>query len=323
MALAAALLGVLLGGCGGAAPSPSVDQTPARSPGGAASSGAGPSVGAKPADTPLSAYSLSTEETVAINFAEESLVGRCMRAAGFDYVVRPFAAMLQQEQQRVAIDDARVYGITDAKIAATSGYAPPPDAATAERKPREFSDAYLVTLIGSADPNAVPKDGGVLAVGGCVGAARSQLGKSPAAGTLPSDVPGGGAAPDLGQSLSVATWQDFSASQEWSAITADWVGCMTAKGWRVTDPVFDRGDIAAVADKRAKDGAATPSPGEIELALADVSCKEKTDLVRRLREVNDRRERAVVEERAVELQESRQRLDEVVRRANVVVESSR
>ena len=320
--LASALLCVLLGGCVSVTPPPTTSPPPAsssESPSGSATVGVPSSPGGNQTDgSPLAAYSLNTAEIAAIYFAEESLIGRCMGQAGFDYAVRPFTEVLESEQQNASVYASRLYGITDREVAAQYGYEPPPGFIPEERSERDnLSEAYLVTLIGVADPDDLPTESGVPVVGGCVGSVRSELGFRSSAEL------GVGGPGDLGKSLSVATWTKFSASTEWSDITADWVACMAGKGWSVTDPVFDRGDISKITEGRAKERSSTPSPREIELALADVTCKEETDLVGQLREANDRWQREAIEKRMLDLQENRQELGEVVRRANLVVEENR
>jgi hypothetical protein len=272
----------------------------------------------------LSAFSLSVEERVAVNFAEEALIGQCMRDAGFEYDVPQFAELLESEQKQETLRRSRLYGITDRAAAAEYGYDPPPDPSNVQRKHRELSDAYQVALIGTSDLNTFREADSInpsFEVSGCVGAARLELGYAPVkSGQNPDEVTDIGDAGDLAEALRVSTWNSFAASKDWSDIVAGWVNCMVAKGWNVEDPVFEGGDMTAITKQRAEEGSSTPSAREIELALDDVTCKEETDLVRRLREANDKWERDAIERRATDLQENRKHLDEVVRRANQVVE---
>lgn len=77
---------------------------------------------------------------------------------------------------------------------------------------------------------------------------------------------------------------------------------------------------AGPASHRFEDPELPVSEKEKQIALDDIACKADTDLVRRLSEGNDAAEQQVVEGRLLDLQESRQHLDEVVRLANDVVE---
>lgn len=295
------LLVLTLYGCTGPLP-PDDGSGPAPTPGLEEGSASLPA-------TPLSPYALSVSERMTIQYAEEVLTARCMQAAGFEYDVRPLAETIEAENKREAVSHSRLYGITDAEVAAKYGYDLVPE--EIETEAEEPTEAYLVALVG---PDTMSTSN----VGGCLGSARSQLSYRMIDDQSGMTFDGGPG--DLAELLKYGAYTAFSASPEWSSVVDDWSDCMAAKGWKVADPIGLEGDVLDELSHRFEDPELPVSEKEKQIALDDIACKVDTDLVRRLSEGNDAAEQQVVEERLLDLQESRQHLDEVVRLANDVVE---
>lgn len=287
-------------------------------------------------DSPLQAYRLTPSETVAVTYARDLLIQQCMAGFGFDYPLRSsYAEALSGSlaDERVAL--GRIFGITDAAIAAQYDYLlPTPDDASGSpygSQPSE-SAAFILVLKGRrpAADGSLPRpgssagqtrspgqiDGQQIPAGGCAGEADRTL------GTGDPDVSVFG----LAHTLWIQDWAKLTASDAYRAVVADWAACLAGEGYHVTDPLNDHADIQAVLGRRRasgdESGEGPASAAEIELALADISCKEQVDLVDRLNRAQAAVNAKTIEQNQLALDEDRKRLDQQVRLATSIVADS-
>lgn len=295
----AILASVALTGC---SPSPSPDQAPYRA-GGTAS----PTAGADPVlDNPLQAYRLSVTELTTINQARSIVIGECMARLGFDFPVRTFEEELTENRYGEQLSISRLYGITDRSVAERYGYGRPaerPSTTTLDQQ----SPAELLALKGRRlSPGGKPVADMDIPEGGCVGEADRLFESDP-------DVSPYG----LGHTLWVQAMSTLQGSDDYVKATEVWSRCLAERGYRVTAPLNDQGDIKRLSGAGSAQGTATPA--EIELALADIDCKDKVDLVGRLNAAGATIARTLIEQHQLALEDDRTRLDRQLRRATDLV----
>lgn len=316
---AAVLLAFLLTGCsGGTEPGTAASSSPVTTIGTGAPVAPANAGWATTKPTVLHGYFLTPEEFVTVSQAGRIVTARCMERFGFDYPVPDFATAVQRMQASETESDSRLYGITDRAVAAEYGYAPPPSPpAAAGEGPETESAAYQKVLFAGRlpgtyrgrTPTSIGQiDGVQVPPGGCVGQATFEI-----SGTYD------GLGTQLGRQLWIQSNQRARSDPEYRAATADWAACLRNKGYRVTDPLNDDGDIERLT---ADLGERPPSREEIALALADIDCKEKTDLVRRQNTIDLRYAEDTLEEHQLVLDEERTRLDALLKSATAVVEGT-
>ncbi|GAA1992755.1 hypothetical protein [Kitasatospora viridis] len=199
---------------------------------------------------PIEDYLLTPAQDAQLNHAVWVLAAACMKRQGFDFQTPPELA-----GQRSGGEAARRYGPADPAAAAVLGYhdtaAPAPQQPSGPPAPADLPAPERAALIGS--PQGGP-------AGGCHGEAQRRL-----AGTDPL-----GSSQLAGQINSMSYGQ-ATADPRVTAAFAAWSGCMKANGYAYATPVD------AYDDPRWKSPA--PGPVEIATALADIACKQRTDLI--------------------------------------------
>ena len=336
-AAASVLVGGLgLAGCTGAEVSP-----PPPSSQGSTPSGAGPSATDRPTssptattrareepvlNSPLQAYRLTPSEFATVTYARSVVVGQCMQRFGFVYPGEDLPSFSDHVQETVRGERSglsRVYGITSREDAERHGYQTA--GFGAEDLPSSHSDAYEFVLTGTRSVDGVEQGGGhtkrgespgeidgqEVPAGGCVGEADAALADDP-------DISVYG----LGHTLWIEGGAQLRASTDYQDAVADWVACMAADGHRVTDPLEDQGDIRAAQAARQESGSADAPAAEIRLALADIDCKERTDMVGRLDRARAEIDRKTIADNQLALTEDRERLDRQLELAARIVEES-
>lgn len=278
--------------------------------------------------SPLQAYRLTTTEYVTISYAVDLLVTECMARFGFDYPPPyPFNVALQRMFEADRWSNARRYGITDRDWAAKYGYGLAPDD-WVDPIGRELSAAENFVLSGervdadgailirspgiqTESPGEV--DGVEIPAGGCSGAAHREM------GTNDPDIPAYG----LANNVLIETSFVSQTSDEYRQVVDEWVACMAEDGYRVTNFLDDKGDIKAKTDARLAVGDESadgpPVAGEVELALADIDCKERINLVERLEKITAAFDQQAIEDNQLALEEDRARLDAQVRKATDII----
>lgn len=208
---------------------------------------------------PLDAYLLSDRERADLAFAQDALVTRCAARYG---VTMPPPPRRQQLGPRTYTE--RRYGLTDPVLAAADGYH------LGERDPRnvgkpptpDLSPTQALVLTGrraATDATGTP-DAPVQPVpaGGCLGEADRKLG-------------GSWDNTDLVEAIDNNSVIDATKNPQVLATFRAWSACMKAKGHRYAAP-WDAGNDSRFRGQHS-------SPAEIAVAVADVACKEKTNVV--------------------------------------------
>jgi hypothetical protein len=202
---------------------------------------------------PIERYLLSPDQIRILDRARLDLIDQCMTRFGFRYVVK-----LPDLVGRQNLTDRR-YGVTDARFAATNGYglgAGDPSHQVRPREPRLTPVARTV-LFGRGQSTVkgvrVPSEG-------CLGEANAVLAQSAPPG----------AKPELGQKLSLASFEKSQQDSRVRRAFGAWSGCMAASGYHYTDP------LQPAADPELE--AASVAVGA-KVAGLDIACKKRTNLV--------------------------------------------
>ncbi|MFB6478226.1 hypothetical protein ACFCXF_20680 [Streptomyces virginiae] len=194
---------------------------------------------------PLDDYLLTTADAGELARARDSLMRRCLGGLGAPYTPRA------RESADIETNERR-YGLADAELAKQHGYHVPDTAKTAEDYPSEIMP--LVT--GEATThNGVP-----VPEGGCAGQAQRELHEADLQGALA-----------LPQKLNMESYLKSQKAPAVVKATEAWSACMKESGHTYPDP------LAAINDKEFS--SATAGTHEKEVALADVLCKQKVNLV--------------------------------------------
>ncbi|MFE0149078.1 hypothetical protein ACFWY5_18155 [Nonomuraea sp. NPDC059007] len=193
---------------------------------------------------PFDAYDFSPAENMTLEVAEDLLVRDCLRARGMAWHVLPAPAGSESEPPH-----RRRYGVIEREIADVFGYHTPPDRpVVAARKQHDLARTAQAspTVRKAADR--------------CLDRARDHL----SAGAPNADA----------GFFNKTIFASFDASQRDEKVTRafrSWSACMAGEGFPYPDP------LTAITDPRWE--TSQPTPQEIRTAQADLSCKDKTDLV--------------------------------------------
>jgi len=219
---------------------------------------------------PIDAYLITGQQRAEMDNATAILAGRCMRSFGFTYSPLPKAAKADQTTETNA---PRRYGIVSAAQVAALGYHPPTTDESALRASANTLDAAGIrVLTGGVSPaqgqtatatagTAGSYNGVQIPSGGCLGEARRQL---TAHGGTVNDSP-------IAQAVDADSLARSQQEPQVVAVFKQWSACMAAKGYDYATP-YDAGN-----DHRWATSA--PTAAEIQTASADVSCKQKTNLI--------------------------------------------
>ncbi|PRX97383.1 hypothetical protein [Allonocardiopsis opalescens] len=200
---------------------------------------------------PFDDYELSRLDHHTIEYAADLLAAECMRDLGFDWELLP-----PLPDEDVAPLNHRRYGLFEPRLAASHGYVfvRPPELVARdevwERRERLPAAERRAALGTEHDNN------------GCLDQAYERLRE---------DVPEPAGGPDMND-YSSATFDESERAPAVVEVFADWSACMRDAGFRYSHP-FDASDDPAWAE------GPRPSPQEIAVAQADVSCKHETGLV--------------------------------------------
>ncbi|MEV4804348.1 hypothetical protein AB0K18_30465 [Nonomuraea sp. NPDC049421] len=232
-----------------------------------------PGAEARRLSVPFDVYNFSPAEMTIIEDAEDVLIGDCMREQGMTWEPLP-----RVRQEDVEPPHRRRYGVIEPEMARLFGYHVPAEmpSVAARRARWDLRTEKLSPMERRAAYGDSP-DGDEA---GCKArASRTRL----------------HAAPDVDASLfNRLIDQTFDASQrdeDVLRVFRSWSTCMKAAGITYADP------LQAITDERWL-RAATPSPEEIRVAVADVRCKEKTGLVPVWAEAEERLQNDVVRDHA-------------------------
>lgn len=228
------------------------------------------------AGLPVERYLLTVAQTQLVARAVRSLVEPCMRAAGFSRGV-PDLAEVAPGSRRPDYLDRRYADVPDRATARRHGYHRATEARSTSPDP-----ALLRALLGRKKAGWINVAEGRTRYGGCVGKAERQLASgmtyvSPAVGA--------------------AHWvevlaRDDSATEDARVAMAQiaWSDCMQQAGHTVSGGPTQAGTAYDLTTAR-------PSEDEVRAALVDVSCQEKSDLVRTWFEVESQYQRGAIDDR--------------------------
>lgn len=228
---------------------------------------------------PLDAYQMSLDDTVRVDRAVYVLVTRCMGSFGFDYD-EPFNERSTSGPTTV---NARRYGLLDEAHAAAYGYKPGP-AGPSEKDQAEATGTLLQEspearniLGGKGGPSSYR--GRKVPPGGCFGEARRQVAK----GGPPFD-------PQLPEKMATDSFMRMENDSRVQAAYRRWSKCMAREG-------FDYPSSRA-ANNDERWSTPKPTAAEIAVAVADVRCKKRVNLVGVRMAVETAYQRQLIEQNA-------------------------
>lgn len=304
LALSIALLVSLAGACAAKDEKPNTDHLSVDRPPAVANLPRMATVVGK--SLPLEEFQVGDQARTTISLARQLLIADCMKRFGFAY------ALTQNSPPSTASLLARRYGIADATAAAKWGYGGPPDATALQAKPRRSIDPAQALVLtgwpnGQGKPGMTPpqgqKVGGVeVPQGGCVGEAGRRL-TGDDSGVLGDD--------PLVRDIDASAYSKAETDSRVTEMQAQWSSCMQEKGYHFPHSL-------AVVDSITRTGGDAP-PAEVQLALADVECKGRTNYIGVWFSVESAYQKALIEKNFHALTAIRARIDKTVSTAASVV----
>ncbi|WP_165986716.1 hypothetical protein [Streptomyces sp. YIM 98790] len=231
---------------------------------------------------PLEYYMVAHPDRVATETVYRNAVEDCMAGFGFRM---PAVQRGSAPPSVNAANMERRYGISDPEAAARHGYRQP--SAQAERPPSDGlpgGEAAALVLDGAPDGDSAEHDGVRIPEGGCAGEAERRVGRV-------DDF--------LASQLSMRSMAESDADPGVRKAQGEWSACMAEKGYAVAHPHEASGLLPRLTDR--------PTEEEITLALADIGCKESTNLVQRWFRVEVELQNTYIEENFTALEETRDR----------------
>ncbi|MFF2788152.1 hypothetical protein ACFVT6_15495 [Streptomyces sp. NPDC058049] len=194
---------------------------------------------------PLDDYLLTTIDAGTLARGRDSLMQRCLTGLGAPYTPKALGNTDIETNERR-------YGLADAELAKEHGYHVP----DMDKRAEDYPSSVMPLVRGEVTTyNGVP-----VPQGGCIGEVQRELHEVELQDAL-----------NLPHKLNM---ESYTKSQKAPAVvkaTEEWSNCMKESGHAYPDP------LAAINDKEF--GAAAPGPHEKEVALADVLCKQKVNLI--------------------------------------------
>lgn len=254
---------------------------------------------------PSEAYKPTAAEQNLVGDATEKLITDCMRQFGFAWTTRP-------NQMKEVNQTDRVYGVADLETAQRYGYRLPPtdgrssgaDKKTKRSQGTSYSPSTLLVLTGSStgeektsgaeDPGSYR--GKEIPAGGCAGQARRQVtGVDEIDPTRAAD------------SIVVSMWEKSKSDPRVVAVIKKWAACMKESGYNYPSPL-EVGDPKWSSSGR-------PSENEIQTAVADVKCKQRTNLIGVWFSVESGYEKQAIQQNIEQLTQIKKRWTEAARKA--------
>lgn len=236
---------------------------------------------------PLDAYQQTAAQQHTVTNAVTILGRQCLRRYGLEWPVEQPLAPEQSDP------NARRYPVMDRVKASTDGYHAL-DVVARQREvddqkkeaPKPTQDAMNVW----AGRGQTSYNGQPVPEGGCAGEALRQL----AAGAEPVDI-------ELVQRMALDAHGRMREDSRVIAVFKAWSACMKEQGFDYPDPY--------VANDDQRWQTETVSATEIATAVADVGCKEKTNLVGTLLAVETAYQRMAVDQHVTQLEAVRSYLE--------------
>jgi hypothetical protein len=244
---------------------------------------------------PITVYMPTVDEYVTLQRAHGKLVQKCMAERGFDWAPPPpyTEDVFGRQVNR------RYRNVLDRDIAAKFGYH---EAKTGQPKKTEpsLSDKELAALYGDDELAEEP--------GGCMGEAIKRL-----SGGMKYSEAGGLNLASPVREVNLKSYPESLKDSRVRAALDEWSNCMAERGYEMRDPVnylpeeFDM-------------GSPQPSAAEVEMAVWDVECQERTDVVHVWFDVESQIQRRMIGERTDVFTQIAQENVELFHRATAVVE---
>jgi hypothetical protein len=238
--------------------------------------------------------------------ATTDLINACGRAFGYD-------GLLPDGGTDAPLDPmARRYGVVDLTTARRYGYQAPPELSAGHapgsapsQGPMSQAEAWVLAGDGT-DTGGPPVGGHVpstlngekIPPGGCMGQTYRKLG-------IDSVVNQG---LDLVRNISDSAFAQMLADSRVKAVFTKWSACMAIKGFKYRD-VFDPINNGGFGSS------GVPTPGEIDTAVADVQCKQESNVVGVMFSVESAYENALIQKNYERLTDAKTHFDVAVRNA--------
>lgn len=229
---------------------------------------------------PIEPYLETYPETVALQRAKNAVQRECMARFGFDF--DPPAPGQYPPASYNAANMERRYGVTNLETAKKYGYRLPENSGQVVPYEPQSAAANLVfdlTVPRGQKPPATYQ-GHKLPDGGCRGESDRAIGSFDE--NLPSKV-------------NTQSWEKAKQEPEVLAVDKKWSSCMKAEGYAAATP------LEALEQAFAPN--ADASSRSTSMAVADVECKQSTDLVKVYFSVESRLQKAAMEKYQLELNE--------------------
>lgn len=229
-------------------------------------------------DLPIAAYSIGKEEAYDLDLARVAVINECLTKKGTDFRL--------PQPPGPEDGNSRRYGVVDQGIAEEYGYHDPLDDSAAAQSTPTPNATQKKLLLGSSGSND-----------GCVAMANTALGsgKPPAKGI------------EAARTIDVTSFKSSQTSPDVRKAFSEWSACMSRKGYEYTSP------LASAGGKWFATPTATES--EKRVARADVSCKNKVDLVERWHRAESNIQQRMIERHAKDLKDLTTFQDGLVKRA--------
>ncbi|MFH9982229.1 hypothetical protein ACH4ND_23900 [Streptomyces sp. NPDC017179] len=195
---------------------------------------------------PLDAYLLTTPEMQTISRARVKLITQCLEKFNVDYAGEP-------EGESGLTENERRYGLADRELAKRSGYHVPALERTAPQKLPSTTQKLLTGEVRTYLGEPVPSRG-------CLGQAQRELRELEMYPAL-----------EEAQRINAEGYIRSQDDPAVVAVTKKWSECMSGAGFKYPDP------MSAINDKKFRTPKA--SKHEKDVALADATCKESTNVI--------------------------------------------
>ena len=116
----------------------------------------------------------------------------------------------------------------------------------------------------------------------------------------------------LAGTLAIQAWVRSRSDPRVAKVIAAWATCMAQKGYSYSDPLPTVGSFA-------RNPGTTASAKEVQTAVADVACKDQTQLISVWHDVNAEYEQKAIDANQLTLDEQKKQLQQVLARAAAVV----
>ncbi|WP_103504793.1 MULTISPECIES: hypothetical protein [unclassified Streptomyces] len=256
---------------------------------------------------PLDEYRISDADQEELEAARDRLISTCMARHGQEY--SPAAVTATPLDPHLYL-----YGVDDAEVAAEHGYMHPVDLDPATYAPAYTDDLtadqelalhgdpgidleFPETLEEAEEMTGPELNGVPVPITGCYGQATLTINRPDADWVDPTVI----------FELADEAAHHADEDERLTELLGEWSGCMAGHGHEAASPLTVHEELGLGGD----------ISGElaVEVAVADVGCKEETDLVGRWAEIDADHQRDVIEEHSGMLAEYRAQHEERMERA--------